>query len=657
MIWTKKLPPDGAEPTHFGVVSRYQPVALLARGGMADVHLVVSHGPHGFNKLIVVKRLRFIDDEEGRSIDMFLDEARLAARLKHPHIVDTYDVGQDAESYFITMEYLDGQSLGRLLRVTRDRDIHPGVWVRIACDALRGLDYAHELEDFDGTKLQIVHRDVSPPNIFVTYGGQVKIVDFGIAKATLNLNHTQAGTLKGKFAYMAPEQAASQPLDRRADLFSMGVVLWEAIARRRLLEGNVQAMLGKLLACDFTSLASVRPDIDPRLSQIVGRALKKAPDERYSSAAEMHEALAGYLLTVPERVRSFDIGKWVSDLFTAERALLQEQLGQHLAAGSGPQKEAAFLSGFSTGAAPGETGVTRADGSAEPADGKKSLSFRQPNTGPLSHSMPTSASISRPVTVGRRALAYAALLLIAALGIGLSLKPWQNRDQTPALRSIPRLATPQAASGLGAESSALAGQTQAPAPGSSDARAERLPTVHVPYAQSLIPRVALQRPAKSNDLRTRSGLAVASSLVSSASSLAPGATPSAASRVPAATESTLNPAQPADVPAEPRAPPTQAVVPPGTLTERAVAAAIRPHAGEIQACFERARMDRADLHGRLTVRATIDPRGRVLSASPATGLEGGARLSECVLSAFRSWLFPAPAAGVSGHVSYSFVFE
>jgi len=205
---------------------RYQLLGSLGQGGMADVYLAVARGPLGFSKLVVLKRLRANADDDGRAVQMFLDEARIAARLRHPNIVDTYDVGQEVDSHFIAMEYLDGQPFNRLLKMARASGVHPSAWVYIVCEALHGLHHAHELRDYDGAPLQIVHRDVSPHNIFVTYDAEIKVVDFGVAKATLNLIETEAGYLKGKIGYMAPEQALGGEVDRRADIFSMGVVLW-----------------------------------------------------------------------------------------------------------------------------------------------------------------------------------------------------------------------------------------------------------------------------------------------------------------------------------------------------------------------------------------------------------------------------------------------
>jgi serine/threonine-protein kinase len=202
---------------------------------MAQVFLAISRGLGGFSKLIVIKRL---ESDEQPLRDMFLDEARIAARLNHPNVIDTYEVAQDNASYFIAMEYLDGQPLNKIIRHMRDaqRMIEPRMSARIVADALAGLHYAHELSDYDGQPLNVVHRDVSPHNLFVTYDGQVKIFDFGVAKAESQLAlTTQVGVLKGKIAYMAPEQANGLDVDRRADIFAVGLVLWELLTLQRLM--------------------------------------------------------------------------------------------------------------------------------------------------------------------------------------------------------------------------------------------------------------------------------------------------------------------------------------------------------------------------------------------------------------------------------------
>lgn len=222
-------PVSGSE--RFG---KYRSLGRIGQGGMADVFLAVGRGPAGFNKLVVVKRLRDNVASGATFRDMFLDEARLAARLNHPNVVQTYEVFEDEGAFFITMEYLEGQPLSRITREGNRRGMRfqPQIHARIISDVLCGLQYAHDARDFDGAPLQIVHRDVSPQNIFVTYNGQIKVVDFGIAKAELSSSKTQVGSFKGKAAYMAPEQLEGGVIDRRVDVFTTGIVLWELSSAR-----------------------------------------------------------------------------------------------------------------------------------------------------------------------------------------------------------------------------------------------------------------------------------------------------------------------------------------------------------------------------------------------------------------------------------------
>ena len=192
-------------------VGRYRLIAELAHGGMGDVYLAVAQGAGGFSKLMVIKMLRPALAEDEQFLTMFLEEARLAARLNHPNVVQTVEVGNEGRKYFLAMEYLEGQSLQRLrTRVAKEHPFPLGPHLRILVEALNGLHYAHELVDIDGRALDLVHRDATPHNIFVTYDGQVKVVDFGIAKAMDSSLETRTGELKGKIAYMPPEQASAQ---------------------------------------------------------------------------------------------------------------------------------------------------------------------------------------------------------------------------------------------------------------------------------------------------------------------------------------------------------------------------------------------------------------------------------------------------------------
>ena len=275
------------------VLANYIPFARLGHGGMAEVLLAMGRGPMGLNKLAVIKLLRNVND--AASLDMFLDEARLSARLSHPNIVSTYDVGEVNGQHFLAMEYLEGQSLDTLLSktVSRGKLLDEGVAAFIAAQALRGLHYAHELLDYDGTSLQVVHRDVSPHNLFLTYRGEVKLLDFGIAKAALNFTHTDTGVFKGKVRYMAPEQIGEKTIDRRADVFAVGVVLWEMLAGRALYSAraDVASIVTRMTGGDPPLLRTLRGDVSRELEAIVAKALRRDRDSRYSSAEEMRADL------------------------------------------------------------------------------------------------------------------------------------------------------------------------------------------------------------------------------------------------------------------------------------------------------------------------------------------------------------------------------
>lgn len=321
---------EGMGATAFG---RYQLFASLGRGGMADVFLSVARGGLGFNKLAVIKRLRQALSEEVAFRNMFLDEARLAVRLSHPNIVHTYEVGEQNGVYFIAMEFLEGQSLSKMLKETvrRREIIEPEVAVRVVSDVLSGLGYAHELRDYDGRPLGIIHRDISPHNIFVTYDGHTKLVDFGIAKAALSSTETEAGVLKGKVAYMSPEQAMGQHIDARSDLFAMGIVLWELITQQRLMAGESAAnTLHKLMNEPIPRVSQVIVDIDRDLDELVARALEKDPARRWQSASEMRAALETWLSRQPRQFRQEDVGRRMKTLFGCFQAETQRQIQKYM---------------------------------------------------------------------------------------------------------------------------------------------------------------------------------------------------------------------------------------------------------------------------------------------------------------------------------------
>jgi serine/threonine-protein kinase len=309
-----------------GDLGRYRLIAELARGGMGIVYLAIARGPAGFHKLLVIKELKPHLVEDRGILSMFLDEARLAARLSHEHIVQTVEVGSEGSRHYIVMEYLEGHSFHQLLaRAKRlGREVPLPIQLRILAGALAGLHAAHDLIDFDGTALGVVHRDVSPQNVFVTYSDNVKVVDFGIAKALDSTTVTRTGMLKGKVAYLSPEQARGLPVDRRTDVFAVGVMLFQAATGRRLWEGaNDMQILHRLCSGEVPRPSEIAV-VAPELERIVCKAMAIAPDDRYATAAELLADVESYLATL-EVVgrRASDVGKLLQELFENDRARIR----------------------------------------------------------------------------------------------------------------------------------------------------------------------------------------------------------------------------------------------------------------------------------------------------------------------------------------------
>jgi serine/threonine protein kinase len=322
----------------------YNLILLLGHGGMADVFLAVYSGKvaEGFNKLIVIKRLRESLAEDPEFSQMLIDEARLAARLNHPNVVQTNEIGLVDNQYFIAMEYLDGQPLHRVIarsRVAPDQpaSITPGIPFHLAltllCEVLAGLHHAHELTEYDGSPLRIVHRDVSPHNIFVTYAGQVKLVDFGIAKAAGRASDTQQGVVKGKIAYMAPEQPIGTAIDHRTDVFAVGIVLWELLTGVRMWKGmDDVAVFKALIAKEIPgSPKALNPAIPDEVDRICRRALQPEREDRYATAAEFQNDLERYLRSNNAYASARELGDFVSKLFVDKRTETRTVIDARLA--------------------------------------------------------------------------------------------------------------------------------------------------------------------------------------------------------------------------------------------------------------------------------------------------------------------------------------
>ncbi|MEM7153513.1 MAG: serine/threonine-protein kinase [Myxococcota bacterium] len=276
----------------------YDLLRRLGSGGMAYVHLARANGIEGFQKLVVLKQILPHLSADEHFVKMFLEEARLAALLDHPNIVQVFDLGKEEGEYFFTMEFVYGENLQGLLKALRkvEQVLSIENVATIGLGVAAGLQCAHERVGFDGRPLGIVHRDVSPTNVMITYDGGVKVADFGIAKVVTRTDVTRAGTRKGKVPYMSPEQCRAEKIDRRSDVFSLGIVLWEAVTGERLFEGdNEFGVMNLIVHGEIKRPSTLRADIPPQLEHIIMKALTVNIDQRYQSARELQVDLERFV--------------------------------------------------------------------------------------------------------------------------------------------------------------------------------------------------------------------------------------------------------------------------------------------------------------------------------------------------------------------------
>jgi serine/threonine-protein kinase len=304
-------------------IGQYVLQRQLAVGGMAEIWLATTQGPAGFQKDVVIKRILPQFATDATFVEMFLDEARLAASLSHPHIVSIFNLGQDGDSYFIAMEYIDGYDLSRLLvrAKTRGLSIPAHIAVRIVADACAGLDYAHNFVDREGNRVGLVHRDISPHNLLISRNGVVKLVDFGVAKAASSVHKTQTGMVKGKLAYLSPEQIHAKVLDGRSDIFAMGIVLYELLTGERPFGGESELLaISAILNEPHQPMSNFRTDLPAGLDEIIVRALAKKAQDRFQSAAEMERGLEQWLKAQQQLVTQRDLADYLTALFSERQA-------------------------------------------------------------------------------------------------------------------------------------------------------------------------------------------------------------------------------------------------------------------------------------------------------------------------------------------------
>ena len=435
-------------------VGRYRLLAVLGRGGMGDVYLAIADGIEGFSKLLVVKELRREQDDD-LHLALFMDEARLAARLNHPNIVQTLEVGTDGPRWFMVMEYLEGQSLRNVvLRSRRGEGTFPReLYLGVVVNVLDALAYVHGLTELDGRPLGIVHRDVSPQNVIVTYDGHVKLIDFGIAKTHVASQQTTMGIVKGKVRYMAPEQATGRPVDRRTDIFSVGVILWDALVGRSPWAG--MSDLQVLQSLMNGSVPRLRDQVEaatlPReIVALVDQATDPDPLLRFSGASALREELLRHVEATLVRDLPRSLGKMVSQAFADERREFRGVVDARLrGAAADASNSLVSLTRMRTpySDARSQPSVGRAIGAEEAADG-----------------MPSREVIAQFLSVGPararaprgRAVAIAvagAVILGAAVATGVALR--MNRGSAAMTLAPATPAPPAVAPSPGAPTEAL----------------------------------------------------------------------------------------------------------------------------------------------------------------------------------------------------------
>jgi serine/threonine-protein kinase len=297
---------------------RYTITERLDHGGMAEVFRGVAESMEGFKKSVAIKRILPNLTKNQKFVSMFLDEARLSLFLQHANIVQVFDISKTPDNaYFLVMEYVDGCNLKTLIERSKQKnkriDLAHSIYIMTEC--CKALNYAHFLEHPETNEpLGIVHRDISPPNILLSKNGEIKLVDFGLAKANTQIESTDQGVVKGKFSYLSPEAASGLEVDHRADVFAVGIILWEMFTSRRLFYGESDYQTVELVRqARVPSIAALNPEVEPELEAIVRKSLAREPNDRYQSAADLGEALSQYLFSHRMKVTARDIATLVRD--------------------------------------------------------------------------------------------------------------------------------------------------------------------------------------------------------------------------------------------------------------------------------------------------------------------------------------------------------
>jgi len=614
------IPPPAAAGTLFG---QYELIEVISTGGMAEVFKARMKGVEGFQKIVAIKRIlpHLTDNDE--FVTMFIDEAKLAAQLQHPNIIHIYDLGKIERSYYIAMEYIDGKDLRSLLRLLEEKKqrLPQGIALYIASRLAAALDYAHRKRDFQGRAMALVHRDVSPQNVLISLDGDIKLCDFGIAKAASKASHTRAGALKGKLQYMSPEQAWGKDLDHRSDIFSLGLVLYEMVTGKKAFAGDSElSILEQVRSPRLAAPREVDPTIPPEFDRIVMRALDPDREARYQTAAELGSDLDAVLRTVRPTPSSAELGTYLARLLGRDRT------------GAMPAVE--------EGAPPPRRAAARAEAKAE-AEARRPEPVRPaPAHEPAQAAVPAVAQpvrAKKPLPIGVLAAA-AVVVLGVAIGVVLMTRqrpaaaPGADAALTPAPETV-EMARQIAAQEVDCREGEMRERLTRELLTATPVPAAAAPTA-APVRPTAVPAVAAQPTPLP----------------------APTQAPEAAQTVPAAVASEPEPAppQPTPVPTIPPAPPTQA-----PAAEPAAAAATVRRGDlvdlpdtDVEAIFTpKATYPplalRQRIGGVVILRALVDETGTVREVSVLRPPNPDLGLSAAAQDAVRQWRFrPATKSGV-----------
>lgn len=628
-------------------LGRYQVVKHLTSGGMAEVLLGRSDGIEGFERHVVLKRIRPEHAQDERFISMFVDEARLAASLHHQHIVQVFDIGEnDDGEFFFAMEYIHGEDLRRILSAAAKSRAHVplGLVCAIVSAAASGLHYAHERKDNKGRPLNIVHRDISPSNILVGYDGSVKVLDFGIAKAAMRNAETVVGSLKGKCSYMSPEQCRGLTVDRRSDVYGLGVLLYELVTTSRLFKGDNEYLVMDAIVNGKFALPQVRrPDLPNELSSIIMRALSVDPERRFQTAEELRVALEQF-------AASHEMGSG-SGLAAYMRKLFGERPEPWLERGSQRELELKQLiqrgSWSDVASDVGKT-ETRRSANKVPnavAVAQSSAKISPYETGPSIKFGWEAAAPIQAVRNNKLWLAVPALALIA-----FSLWKFGLDKEAPKATPAPTpvaAVMPPAAAAMPAPVKRVVPVVATTAPAVVVAEAAPAPAP-VTVARKIAAPKQQPQVKKAAPEKTEAPAAPATKVEIAAPAPAPTAPAPAPVAVPAPPAITTQVA-PAAVPAAAPAP-KEIETQIATLSNATVSGAAADHARQLSACESG-----AALHGDVAVTFQIDGNGKVVKSQLSSTIKNP-KVAGCILKSVQSWKFPRPMAGAAKGV-YSISYQ